>query len=245
MLVIKFKTMLVRKSECSYRLRFQLNFSFLPGLSWATLSDICHGNSMCCWSVTAIVKRINIFTRLLLQSQYKTLHPKCREEIQFPIRASLSLSPAPAGCWRPGTNCNLKGKLNYHQTMSIRRENMILQFYWWSLLPQLFNRLQTLIYYFQRIRMPQKILNDSMTVLLWEYDSLAPGCGCITMTVWQTHSMPSSDGAARKLGHPAKLLLKSGHPKTRMLPFTPPFWSRPCIGLLLCSWNVTWPFNCN
>ena len=68
--LIKFKTMLVRKSECSYRLRFQLNFSFLPEL----LSDICHGNSMCCWSVTAIVKRINIFTRLLLQSRYKTLH---------------------------------------------------------------------------------------------------------------------------------------------------------------------------
>ena len=74
--LIKFKTMLVRKSECSYRLRLQLDldFSILPGLSWATLSDICHGNSMCCWSVTAIVKRINIFTRLLLQSQYKTLH---------------------------------------------------------------------------------------------------------------------------------------------------------------------------
>ena len=85
-----------------------------------------------------------------------------------------------------------------------------------------------------------------MTVLLWQYDSLQPG-----PRMWLHHydsmtdSMPSSDRAARKLGHPAKLLLKSGHPKTRMLPFTPPFWSRPCIGLLLCSWNVTWPFNWN
>ena len=114
--------------------------------------------------------------------------------------------------------------------------------------------LQTLIYYLKRMRMPQQILNDSMAVLLWQYDSIvlrvwqpSPGCGYITMTVWQTHSMPSSDGAVRKLGHPAKLLLKSGHPKTRMLPFTPPsgHGSRPCIGLLLCSWNVTWPFNCN
>ena len=100
MLVIKFKTMLVRKSECSYRLRFQLNFSFLPGLSWATLSDICHGNSMCCWSVTAIVKRINIFTRLLLQSRYKTLHLVNIRNVEkrFNSRSQpLSLSPAPAG----------------------------------------------------------------------------------------------------------------------------------------------------
>ena len=120
--LIKFKTMLVRKSEFSYRLRFQYS---LPGLSWATLSDICHGDSMCCWSVTAIVKRINIFTRLLLQSQYKTLHlvnirnvERRREEIQFPIPASL----LPLSGWRLGTNCNLKGKLDYHQTqtMSIR-----------------------------------------------------------------------------------------------------------------------------
>ena len=120
--LIKFKTMLVRKSECSYRLRLQLDldFSILPGLSWATLSDICHGNSMCCWSVTAIVKRINIFTRLLLQSQYKTLHLVNIRNVEkrFNSRSQpLSLS---SSCWRLGTNCNLKGKLNYHQTMSIR-----------------------------------------------------------------------------------------------------------------------------
>ena len=99
--LIKFKTMLVRKSECSYRLRLQLDldFSILPGLSWATLSDICHGNSMCCWSVTAIVKRINIFTRLLLQSRYKTLHLVNIRNVEkrFNSRSEpLSLS---SSCW--------------------------------------------------------------------------------------------------------------------------------------------------
>ena len=73
--LIKFKTMLVRKSEFSYRLRFQLDFSILNGLSWATLSDICYGNSMCCWSVTAIVKRINIFTDCCCRANTSTSNP--------------------------------------------------------------------------------------------------------------------------------------------------------------------------
>ena len=162
-----------------------------------------------------------------------------REEIPDP-RLSLSSSG-----WRMGTNCNLKGKLDYHQTqtMSIRSRGT-----WFcnSLTSTTFHpsfRLWSTT--LNGLEFHQKILNDSMAVLLWQYDSIVlrvwqprPGCGCITMTVWKTHSMPSSDGAVRKLGHPEKLLLKSGHPKTRMLPFTPPsgHGSRPCIGLLLCSW---------
>ena len=151
--LIKFKTMLVRKSEFSYyRLRFQLDFSILPWLSWATLSDICYGNSMCCWSVTAIVKRINIFTRLLLQSQYKTLHLVNIRNVEkrFNSRSEpLSLSPVPAGGWA----LIVIWKVNWITTRARQCQsgagNMILQFTHFHNFSSL---LQTLIYYIQRIR---------------------------------------------------------------------------------------------
>ena len=228
--LIKFKTMLVRKSEFSYyRLRFQLDFSILPWLSWATLSDICYGNSMCCWSVTAIVKRINIFTDCCCRVNIiftSCKHPKCREEIQFPIPASLL---SPAGGWA----LIVIWKVNWITTRARQCQsgagNMILQFTHFHNFSSL---LQTLIYYFTRIR---KFL---MTVWQYYYDSMTAW-----PRTWLHHCMTDPLHAkfrrsGKKTWPPGKIASQIWTPKNQDASLHSTFWSRPCIGLLLCSWNV-------
>ena len=101
----------------------------------------------------------------------------------------------------------------------------------------------------------QKILNDSMAVLLWQYDTIWQYF-CDSMTAWPRMWLHHYDSmtdplhakfrrSGKKTWPPRKIASQIWTPKNQHASLHSTFWSRPCIGLLLCSWNITWPLLSN